>query len=38
MTRFRSQEGAPAVPERWINLQFTWSGKLFSLDIAESDR
>ncbi|OSX65602.1 hypothetical protein POSPLADRAFT_1073590 [Postia placenta MAD-698-R-SB12] len=24
--------------ERWIHLQFTWSGKQFKLDIAESDR
>ncbi|KAH8826866.1 HAD subfamily IIID h [Flagelloscypha sp. PMI_526] len=25
-------------PETWIKLQFTWSGKPFELDIAESDR
>lgn len=25
-------------PERWIHLFFTWSGKPFELDIAESDR
>ncbi|KIK58200.1 hypothetical protein GYMLUDRAFT_246238 [Collybiopsis luxurians FD-317 M1] len=25
-------------PERWVNLQFTWAGKPFSLDIADSDR
>lgn len=24
--------------ERWITLQFTWSGKPFSLEVAESDR
>ncbi|OSD08539.1 HAD subfamily IIID h [Trametes coccinea BRFM310] len=24
--------------ERWIHLQFNWSGKPFSLDVAESDR
>ncbi|OBZ69263.1 Ubiquitin-like domain-containing CTD phosphatase 1 [Grifola frondosa] len=24
--------------ERWIHLQFTWSGKPFTLDVAESDR
>ena len=24
--------------ERWIHLFFTWSGKAFELDIAESDR
>ncbi|KAF9066328.1 hypothetical protein BDP27DRAFT_1544839 [Rhodocollybia butyracea] len=24
--------------ERWVTLQFTWSGKHFSLDIADSDR
>ncbi|KAF8720582.1 hypothetical protein AX14_010924 [Amanita brunnescens Koide BX004] len=24
--------------EHWITLQFTWSGKPFSLDVAESDR
>ncbi len=31
----------PAVPgqdENWTHLQFTWSGKPFTLDIAESDR
>ncbi|KAF7311350.1 HAD subfamily IIID h [Mycena kentingensis (nom. inval.)] len=32
----------PAVPEpapeRWIDLQFTWAGKPFSLSVAESDR
>ncbi|KAF7363862.1 hypothetical protein MSAN_01044200 [Mycena sanguinolenta] len=27
-----------AAPERWIDLQFTWSGKPFTLSIAESDR
>ncbi|KAI0273463.1 HAD IIID h [Gloeopeniophorella convolvens] len=26
------------VAEKWISLSFTWSGKSFSLDIAESDR
>lgn len=26
------------VPERWVTLQFTWAGKPFSLDIADSDR
>ncbi|KAJ7681773.1 hypothetical protein B0H17DRAFT_1205584 [Mycena rosella] len=25
-------------PERWIDLQFTWAGKPFTLSIAESDR
>ncbi|KAJ3753018.1 HAD subfamily IIID h [Lentinula raphanica] len=25
-------------PERWVTLQFTWAGKSFSLDIADSDR
>ena len=25
-------------PESWINLTMTWSGKSFSMDIAESDR
>ena len=24
--------------EKWIHLVFTWSGKNFTLDIAESDR
>ncbi|KAF5387568.1 hypothetical protein D9757_006525 [Collybiopsis confluens] len=24
--------------ERWVNLQFTWAGKPFSLDVADSDR
>jgi len=24
--------------ERWIGLQFTWSGKLYTLEVAESDR
>lgn len=24
--------------ERWLHIGFTWSGKPFSLDIAESDR
>jgi ubiquitin-like domain-containing CTD phosphatase 1 len=24
--------------ERWIHLVFTWSGKPFTLDVAESDR
>jgi ubiquitin-like domain-containing CTD phosphatase 1 len=28
----------PADSERWINLLFSWSGKPFALDIAESDR
>lgn len=28
----------PEVAERWVNLQFTWSGKPFELRIAESDR
>ncbi|KDQ61115.1 hypothetical protein JAAARDRAFT_32118 [Jaapia argillacea MUCL 33604] len=32
------EEGAEVVPERWIQLAFTWSGKPFTLDIAESDR
>ncbi|KII88126.1 hypothetical protein PLICRDRAFT_612640 [Plicaturopsis crispa FD-325 SS-3] len=27
-----------AESERWIHLQFTWSGKPFALDVAESDR
>ncbi|KAI0636660.1 HAD subfamily IIID h [Trametes polyzona] len=27
-----------AQEERWIHLQFTWSGKPFTLDIEESDR
>ncbi|KAH9832936.1 HAD subfamily IIID h [Rhodofomes roseus] len=26
------------IPEKWIHLSFTWSGKPFGLDIAESDR
>ncbi|KAJ6525503.1 HAD subfamily IIID h [Mycena vulgaris] len=30
-----TQEGKP---ERWIDLQFTWAGKAFTLSIAESDR
>ncbi|KAJ3541306.1 hypothetical protein NM688_g6107 [Phlebia brevispora] len=25
-------------PEKWIHLQFSWSGKPYTLDIAESDR
>ncbi|KAH0583689.1 hypothetical protein H2248_009298 [Termitomyces sp. 'cryptogamus'] len=25
-------------PERWVHLQFTWSTKSFTLDIADSDR
>ncbi|KAF9469228.1 hypothetical protein BDZ94DRAFT_1348175 [Collybia nuda] len=25
-------------PERWVQLQFSWSGKSFTLDIADSDR
>ncbi|KAJ7172051.1 HAD subfamily IIID h [Mycena filopes] len=25
-------------PERWIDLQFTWAGKPFTLSVAESDR
>ncbi|KAI0372975.1 HAD subfamily IIID h [Pilatotrama ljubarskyi] len=28
----------PDQEERWIHLQFSWSGKPFSLDVAESDR
>jgi hypothetical protein len=24
--------------ERWIELQFTWAGKLYNLEVAESDR
>lgn len=24
--------------EKWIHLTFTWAGKAFTLDIAESDR
>ncbi|RPD66450.1 HAD subfamily IIID h [Lentinus tigrinus ALCF2SS1-7] len=28
----------PGQEEKWIHLQFTWSGKPFTLDIAESDR
>ncbi|KAJ7085681.1 HAD subfamily IIID h [Mycena belliarum] len=30
-----TEEGTP---ERWIDLQFTWTGKPFTLSIAESDR
>ena len=26
------------VVEKWLSLSFTWSGKSFPLDIAESDR
>lgn len=26
------------VPDKWIDLQFTWTGKSFGLSIAESDR
>ena len=28
----------PEEKEKWIHLAFTWSGKNFTLDIAESDR
>jgi hypothetical protein len=28
----------PEEKEKWIHLAFTWSGKSFTLDIAESDR
>jgi ubiquitin-like domain-containing CTD phosphatase 1 len=28
----------PEVGEKWIHLAFSWSGKNFTLDIAESDR
>ncbi|KAJ7632993.1 HAD subfamily IIID h [Roridomyces roridus] len=31
-------ENVPVPPERWIDLQFTWAGKPFSLSVAESDR
>ena len=31
-----AEDGKPA--EEWIHLTFTWSGKPFELDIAESDR
>ncbi|KAF9261389.1 HAD IIID h [Marasmius fiardii PR-910] len=29
---------ATDAPERWVTLQFGWSGKQFSIDIADSDR
>ncbi|KAK7038105.1 hypothetical protein R3P38DRAFT_2904455 [Favolaschia claudopus] len=29
---------ATGEPERWIDLQFTWAGKPFTLSIAETDR
>ncbi|KAJ7137780.1 HAD subfamily IIID h [Mycena epipterygia] len=32
-----TEEGTP-LAERWINLQFSWSGKPFTLSIPESDR
>ena len=32
-----AQDNAAAT-EHWITLNFTWSGKAFSLDVAESDR
>ena len=25
-------------PENWIHLQFTWAGKPFTMEVAESDR
>ncbi|KAI0032824.1 HAD-like domain-containing protein [Vararia minispora EC-137] len=33
-----SADAQPEVQEIWVHLVFTWSGKLFTLDIAESDR
>ncbi|TEB36442.1 HAD-superfamily subfamily IIID h [Coprinellus micaceus] len=30
--------GDETVPDRWIDVQFAWGGKPFSLSIAESDR
>lgn len=35
---FVSKDKYDESDERWITLQFTWSGKPFSLEVAESDR
>ncbi|KAI0647374.1 HAD subfamily IIID h [Trametes meyenii] len=32
------EPAGPDQDEKWIHLQFSWSGKPFTLDIAESDR
>lgn len=31
-------DGSVDVVEKWLSLSFTWSGKSFPLDIADSDR
>jgi len=31
-------DGSESVAEKWISLSFTWSGRSFSLEIADSDR
>jgi hypothetical protein len=31
-------DGSGSVAEKWISLSFTWSGRTFSLEIADSDR
>ncbi|KAG7092885.1 hypothetical protein E1B28_009195 [Marasmius oreades] len=36
--RSTSQLDASGSEERWVTLQFVWSGKQFSLDVADSDR
>ena len=33
-----SQRHSSDVPENWNELLFTWAGKSFSLEIADSDR
>jgi len=31
-------DGSESLAEKWISLSFTWSGRTFSLEIADSDR
>jgi hypothetical protein len=31
-------DGSESIAEKWISLSFTWSGRTFSLEIADSDR
>ncbi|PSR83039.1 hypothetical protein PHLCEN_2v5843 [Hermanssonia centrifuga] len=37
-TRTTLVEEPGAIPEKWISLSFTWAGKPFTLQIAETDR
>jgi hypothetical protein len=38
MTQTGISDDCADVVEKWLSLSFTWSGKSFPLDIADSDR